>query len=167
MFILKAQETDEVYDLPLANRREPAHASWVNRWYTCTCMYVCIYDMHIYAHVCIRVHVSGRRKKEMNVINIHLFFGCATWHLSWLGIKPMPPALGAQSLNHLTTREVLHGIFLNLNYIYIYVCVCVCVCKIYHVHKILSTEHIKGPKKCQYLLLNIESIFSKCKTPRN
>ena len=113
MFILKAQETDEVYDLPLANRREPAHASWVNRWYTCTCMYVCIYDMHIYAHVCICVHVSGRRKKEMNVINIHLFFGCATWHLSWLGIKPMPPALGAQSLNHRATRVVPQSVFLT------------------------------------------------------
>lgn len=146
MSILKAQERDGVHNLPLANRRELAQASWVNRR--------CI---HTYMHVwctclCTCVHMCARFREEegkMNVINIHYFFGCVTWHLSWLGIKPVPPALGARSLNHLPTRKVLHSIFLNLNYIYIY------IYKIYHVHKILSTEHIKGPKKCQYLLLNM------------
>ena len=32
---------------------------------------------------------------------------CGMWDLGpWPGIKPWPPALGAQSLNHRTTREV-------------------------------------------------------------
>ena len=39
-----------------------------------------------------------------------LFFGCTVQHVgSWFlnqGSNPMPPALGAQSLNHWTTREV-------------------------------------------------------------
>ena len=33
---------------------------------------------------------------------------CGVWDLApWLGIKPRPPALGAWSLNHWNTREVL------------------------------------------------------------
>ena len=62
MFILKAQETDEVYDLPLADRREPAHANWVNRGYIRTCMYVCMIciSMHMCAHVC--MFQGGGRK---------------------------------------------------------------------------------------------------------
>ena len=34
-------------------------------------------------------------------------FSCGMWDLvPWPGIKPAPPALGVQSLNHWTTREV-------------------------------------------------------------
>ena len=39
------------------------------------------------------------------------------WHVAcgilvpWPGIEPMPPALGAQNLNHWTTREVQHYFF--------------------------------------------------------
>ena len=41
------------------------------------------------------------------------FFSCDMWDLSLLpGIEPWPPALGAWSLSHWTTREVL-GIFLK------------------------------------------------------
>ena len=39
----------------------------------------------------------------------------ATWVLDpWPGIKPMPPALGARSLNHWTTREVPTDSFFHL-----------------------------------------------------
>ena len=42
--------------------------------------------------------------------NIYLFvlgLSCGIWELvPWPGIKPRPPALGAQSLSHWTTREV-------------------------------------------------------------
>ena len=44
--------------------------------------------------------------------NIYLFvlgLSCGIWELvPWPGIKPRPPALGAQSLSHWTTREVSH-----------------------------------------------------------
>ena len=37
----------------------------------------------------------------------HEIFSCCTWVLvSQPGVKPGPPALGAQSLSHWTTREV-------------------------------------------------------------
>ena len=43
------------------------------------------------------------------------------WDLvPWPRLEPGPPALGAQSLSHWTTREVLS--------LFILVCVCVCVC---------------------------------------
>ena len=46
------------------------------------------------------------------------------------GIKPMPSAMEAQSLNHWFTREVLaFYIFPS----YVFVCVCVCVCALNHV----------------------------------
>ena len=37
----------------------------------------------------------------------------------WPGIKPAPPALEVQSLNHQTTREVpkIHWIFVSMNYL--------------------------------------------------
>jgi len=36
-------------------------------------------------------------------------FSCSVWDLVlWLGIEPWPPALGAWSLSHWTTREVLN-----------------------------------------------------------
>ena len=42
-------------------------------------------------------------------------FSCSTWDLvPWLGIKPRPPALGAWSLSHWTTREV--HTMLNVNH---------------------------------------------------
>ena len=41
--------------------------------------------------------------------NMHSL-SCSMWHLaSWPGIKPRPPALGAWSLSHSTTREVPHN----------------------------------------------------------
>ena len=41
-------------------------------------------------------------------------FSCGMWDLvPWLGIEPGPPALGAWSLNHWTTREVPALLFLN------------------------------------------------------
>ena len=36
---------------------------------------------------------------------------CGRWDLPLPGIEPRPPALGAQSLNHWTTREVLEWHF--------------------------------------------------------
>ena len=78
MFVLKAEETDEVCDLPLANSRGLAHANWLNRQYihTCMCIHIYIYDIHICAHACICVHVLGREKEKMSVINIHCFWLC-------------------------------------------------------------------------------------------
>ena len=45
------------------------------------------------------------------IFNKYLFgcagLGCGMWDLvPWPGIEPRPPALGAQSLKHWTTREV-------------------------------------------------------------
>ena len=38
---------------------------------------------------------------------LHQIFSCSIWDLvPWTGIEPGPPPLGAQSLSHLTTREV-------------------------------------------------------------
>ena len=46
------------------------------------------------------------------------FFSCDMWDLSLLpGIEPWPPALGAWSLSHWTTREVL-GIFVKIKHIF-------------------------------------------------
>ena len=40
------------------------------------------------------------------LVAAHGIFSCSTWNLvSWPGIEPGPPALGAWSLNHWTTRE--------------------------------------------------------------
>ena len=37
------------------------------------------------------------------------------WDLPGPGLEPGPPALGAQSLSHWTTREVLTLVFLNVS----------------------------------------------------
>lgn len=41
----------------------------------------------------------------MTLITI-FFFGCTTWHVPQPGIKPLPPAVEAQSVNHWAPREV-------------------------------------------------------------
>ena len=46
----------------------------------------------------------------------HLFFGCSGWYagilVPWPGIKFMPPAVEAWSLNHWTSREIPDSWFL-------------------------------------------------------
>ena len=56
-----------------------------------------------------------------------LGLSCSMWDLvPWPGIEPVPPPLGAWSLSHWTTREVLPSCVYNQ--ISEWVCVCVCVC---------------------------------------
>ena len=44
---------------------------------------------------------------------------CGMWDLvPWPGIKPRPPALGAWSLSHWTTREVPLFVFFFFNYFF-------------------------------------------------
>ena len=68
-------------------------------------------------------HLTNSQRQHLLILMAHLSFffflallglSCSTWELHcsmwdlvpWPGIKPRPPALGAQSLGHWTTREV-------------------------------------------------------------
>ena len=40
---------------------------------------------------------------------------CGMWGLPWSGIKPVLPALGVQSSNYWTAREILYFLFLSMS----------------------------------------------------
>ena len=48
------------------------------------------------------------------LVNLKMSFPCRMWDLvPWPGMEPRPPALGAWSLSHWTTKEVPNNIFLK------------------------------------------------------
>ena len=64
------------------------------------------------------VQVAIPRGTILSLIFIYIFvylsLSCCKWDpVPWPGIEPRPPALGAQSLSHWTSREVLKGLFLK------------------------------------------------------
>ena len=95
--ILVSLSRDQTYN-PFIGRRSLNH--WTARevpW--CVCVCVCAFNWFIWLHWVSTVACR--------------IFSCDTWALvPWLGIEPWPPALGAQSLSHWTTREVPQHHFL-------------------------------------------------------
>ena len=62
---------------------------------------------------CLQTYISMHLNSELKFLIVYLFIwlqhlSCVIWDLvSWPGIKPGSPALGAQSLSYWTTREIL------------------------------------------------------------
>ena len=88
----------------------------INRWY--------FGDKVLEAAVKLNIKVKGNKgmkdvsffKKKKFIYLAALGLRCGMWDLvSWPGLEPGPPALGAWCLNRWTTMEVLEGCLLILN----------------------------------------------------